>query len=155
MITSSISYRKSKAYDILGNKCSRCGFDDIGALQIDHVNSNGKQERVKNNRNQVTLYKNVIDANGKGYQLLCANCNWLKRVSNKENNCVELMDTSGTNKIPPMTPAEKSAKRVDIMNSIAAEVTRNQDMTWRKLETQIMKGHYQIVKVLGYSMGRK
>jgi hypothetical protein len=81
--------RKALAYDILGNKCARCGFDDIRALQIDHINGNGKAERKLYKGGQTVLYRMVIESNGENYQLLCANCNWIKRVSEDEWSCVD------------------------------------------------------------------
>lgn len=76
---------RNKVLDLLGSKCSRCSFDDKRALQIDHVNGGGKKELQGLGR--TTYYKRVIahiEAKGKEYQLLCANCNWIKRAENKE-----------------------------------------------------------------------
>lgn len=68
----------------LGGKCNRCGFDDWRALQIDHREGGGHRERVKLANSTHRLYKKVLaDTSGK-YQLLCANCNWIKRYENKE-----------------------------------------------------------------------
>jgi hypothetical protein len=62
----------------LGGKCVRCGFDDPRALQVDHVNGGGSAERKKYKNAKTVIYRRVL--NGKpGYQLLCANCNWIKR----------------------------------------------------------------------------
>jgi len=36
---------RDEAIRILGGKCSRCGFDDFRALQIDHINGDGAEER--------------------------------------------------------------------------------------------------------------
>jgi len=49
---------RQKVVDSLGGVCVRCGFSDIRALQIDHIKNK--------------------------YQLLCANCNWIKRYEDKE-----------------------------------------------------------------------
>lgn len=70
--------------EALGRKCVRCGFSDERALQIDHINGGGNKDKksFKNN-----YYKAVIKsflAGENKYQLLCANCNWIKRVENKE-----------------------------------------------------------------------
>lgn len=70
----------------LGNKCSKCEFADPRALQIDHVNGGGSVER-KSKGFKGTFNKHVLRSflNGEGrYQLLCANCNWIKRFENKE-----------------------------------------------------------------------
>lgn len=68
----------------LGSKCLHCGFSDSRALQIDHVNGGGKQEMKTINR--LAFYKRVFeDVYGK-YQLLCANCNWIKRSGSPKEN---------------------------------------------------------------------
>ena len=61
---------------LLGEKCSRCGFDDIRALQIDHINAGGSQEFKK--LGQGGVYRKVLTS-PEDYQCLCANCNWIKR----------------------------------------------------------------------------
>ena len=66
----------------LGGVCNRCGFSDHRALQIDHVNSDGWKERSKG-RGILYLKKVLNDAEGR-YQLLCANCNWIKRAERSE-----------------------------------------------------------------------
>lgn len=80
--------RKALVYDLLGSKCAQCGFDDIRALQVDHVNGNGGEERKIYKGGQTVLYRMILDAWGEGYQLLCANCNWIKRVSSGESACI-------------------------------------------------------------------
>lgn len=76
-----------KAIEVLGGKCARCGFDDIRALQIDHVNGGGRKDHRE--RGQLTIYRGIIKAHAHGenitdFQVLCANCNWIKRWENKE-----------------------------------------------------------------------
>jgi len=79
-------YHQKKRLEILvmagGLKCKKSGFDDWRALQIDHVNGNGSQERniMRNAKN----YKDLISSNPLKYQVLCANCNWIKRYENNE-----------------------------------------------------------------------
>lgn len=89
-------YLKSKriqAIEILGNKCCKCGFDDIRALQIDHINGGGGKE-IKS-RGHYNMYKDIIETpllSYSKYQLLCANCNWIKRYKNNEvRNGVKLI----------------------------------------------------------------
>lgn len=67
---------------ILGNKCKKCGYSDIRALHIDHVNGDGKKERnIRKSLNRKIALK-LTDISR--YQLLCANCNWIKKVENNE-----------------------------------------------------------------------
>jgi hypothetical protein len=67
-----------------GGKCARCGFADERALQIDHVLGGGCQHR-KSFGGQVSfmlwLRRNKFPPE---FQILCANCNWIKRAENKE-----------------------------------------------------------------------
>ena len=73
---------------LLGGECVVCKFDDIRALQIDHINGGGSDER-KTMGFKGTFYSNVMNSvnnNENKYQLLCANCNWIKRFENKECN---------------------------------------------------------------------
>lgn len=79
-------YKRTRiaALDILGKECIKCGFSDPRALQIDHINGDGATDRKTITK---LFYKVVIESILKGenkYQLLCANCNWIKRVENKE-----------------------------------------------------------------------
>lgn len=67
-------------------QCARCGFDDIRALQIDHINGGGT-----NRRRQLGLFGGShfykwlqLNKYPEGYQVLCANCNWIKRTENNE-----------------------------------------------------------------------
>ncbi len=66
----------------LGNKCAKCGFSDIRALQIDHIKGDGAKER-KEAGGSVGIYYRIIKLSDKQmkskYQILCANCNWIKR----------------------------------------------------------------------------
>lgn len=65
-------------------KC-KCGYTDIRALTIDHINGGGRQERKRIGSNSV-FYNYLIKNNfPEGYQILCANCNTIKRIENNEN----------------------------------------------------------------------
>lgn len=66
----------------MGGKCVRCGFDDDRALQIDHVKGGGTAEHQLMGTT-AAFYSKVL-ANPDDYQLLCANCNWIKKVENNE-----------------------------------------------------------------------
>lgn len=69
-------------YSCGGNRCSQCGFCDIRALDIDHINNNGNVERKeKKLLGGSTTYLYLIrNKFPEGYQVLCKNCNWIKHV---------------------------------------------------------------------------
>lgn len=73
---------RRRVIEKLGGKCVRCGFSDSRALQIDHVNGGGTQENRREGNVRV-MRMALADTEGK-YQLLCANCNWIKRWENRE-----------------------------------------------------------------------
>ena len=72
------SRKRKEVLDYLGGKCMECGFSDYRALQIDHVNNNGYLER-KNDKRMVRPFVHLIRDRIKQYQILCANCNQIKR----------------------------------------------------------------------------
>lgn len=76
-------YRQA-VLDTLGCFCNRCGFADVRALQIDHVKGGGHKER--SSASGYTYYKRILaNSDLKAlYQVLCANCNWIKRHENDE-----------------------------------------------------------------------
>ena len=79
---------KTLLYDFWGNKCVGCGFSDSRALQIDHVEGKGSKHMKYLKLNRFSYYKKIYEEviNGsKDYQPLCANCNWIKRWTNKEH----------------------------------------------------------------------
>lgn len=73
--------RRAKLLGFLGNKCVKCGFSDWRALQIDHVNGGGCKEVKK--LGLLNMYKRIYEY-PQEYQLLCANCNWIKRYEKGE-----------------------------------------------------------------------
>jgi len=74
---------RAAAIALHGSKCCKCGFSDIRALQFDHVNAGG-HTHIKNESTRPSYYKQIICAEVGRFQLLCANCNWIKRHENKE-----------------------------------------------------------------------
>ena len=62
-----------------GIKCVKCGFSDWRALQVDHINGGGSKNRLDSLKLKVDIKKSP-----QKYQILCANCNWIKRYENKE-----------------------------------------------------------------------
>lgn len=80
---------RSKVRHLLGDKCKHCGITDTRVLQIDHINGGGYREmRDKgwSSGNVLPYLKHILSVGGQGYQLLCANCNWIKRYEQKEAN---------------------------------------------------------------------
>lgn len=76
---------KEKLFNILGHKCIECGNTDKRVLQFDHINGNGHKWRMSltsgfTKLNVLLKLPNLKDE----IQVLCANCNWVKRYENKE-----------------------------------------------------------------------
>jgi hypothetical protein len=87
---------RERIVTLLGGRCnsSECrwvgidgiqGCDDLRCLQIDHIFGNGREEALLKG-NSYQQYKQILDDPDKRskYQLLCANCNWIKRRVNNE-----------------------------------------------------------------------
>lgn len=72
---------RAQAVELLGNRCVQCGFSDARALQIDHIEGGGSAERRKIGTSGIV--RRVINGEP-GYQLLCANCNFIKRCEKEE-----------------------------------------------------------------------
>lgn len=75
-------YRRKKQamehYCPNGIKCASCGFDDIRVLSIDHVDGNGTRHRQE--LRGVSIYKWLVANNfPPGFQVLCMNCQFIKR----------------------------------------------------------------------------
>lgn len=75
---------KSDALSQYGTSCSVCGFDDIRALQIDHIADNGNVERMSlggQNFSGWRFYEYLKKMDWpEGYQTLCANHNMIKHL---------------------------------------------------------------------------
>lgn len=66
---------RDQVFDILGTrKCIKCGFSDIRALQFDHINGDGGKLGYR-----LTFYRDNPEFTKKTLQVLCANCNFIKR----------------------------------------------------------------------------
>jgi len=81
--------RKTEVLTHYGNGkcvCVMCGYDNIGALSIDHINGNGCEHRREIGKGGgINFYKWLKDNNlPEGFQTLCMNCQFLKRIANKE-----------------------------------------------------------------------
>jgi len=65
--------------------CVRCSESDIRCLSIDHINGGGYQHRQKLGGSGVNMAR-ILRREGfpKGYQTLCMNCQFKKRIENHE-----------------------------------------------------------------------
>lgn len=74
--------RRQEVLALLGGKCRHCGYMDDRALQVDHVHGRGRYDRS----GTLSYYNRVKrEWNTGKYQLLCANCNWIKCLTNRED----------------------------------------------------------------------
>ena len=73
---------KEAIFQKLGKVCRRCGITDPRVLCIDHVNGGGNRE-VKS-MSVYPYYKKVLNDKDDLYQILCQNCNWIKRHERRE-----------------------------------------------------------------------
>jgi len=66
-------------------KCCQCGYNDIRALDIDHVLGDGASERKKWPSTKQFFYwlrRQGFPDKGK-YRILCKNCNWIAWIERK------------------------------------------------------------------------
>jgi hypothetical protein len=77
---------KAECFKLLGDQCSRCTFTDPRALQVDHVNR-AQVPRTSPYRAGHKLYAAIVAGRvpRSDVQLLCANCNWIKRFESGEH----------------------------------------------------------------------
>lgn len=87
----SVLYRKRnfnrfKIIEFLGNRCCVCGFSNQLALQIDHINGGGTQEYKKfgGHIKMIKYYLDHLNEAKQKLQVLCSNCNLIKKYNNKE-----------------------------------------------------------------------
>lgn len=78
---------KAEIFFRLGGKCAHCKLDDPRILQIDHIKGDGytaRKEHPDNSWRNRRLLDLMLEELIENYQLLCPNCNWIKRYENKE-----------------------------------------------------------------------
>lgn len=78
---------RRRLIEALGGRCVQCGFSDWRALQVDHVNGDGRKDPHRYGSRYA--YSKIVLANRDRYQLLCANCNWIKRYECGEHGRTE------------------------------------------------------------------
>jgi hypothetical protein len=66
-------------------QCSRCGFTDIRALTLDHINGGGSHDRKYQKYKGSRFYLFLIQEKfPDGFQVLCMNCQFIKRHEKRE-----------------------------------------------------------------------
>ena len=76
--------KREQLIQILGGfNCVRCGFTDSRALQIDHIHGNRKEMPLTKTGVMDYYIENQYEAK-LDLQILCANCNWIKRAEEGE-----------------------------------------------------------------------
>lgn len=93
-------YRLNARFDLIalmGGRCVKCGFSDHRALQIDHKNASDTKW-INSKPTGYIFYRKLLreEYDISQFQLLCANCSWIKRW--------ELNETSGIRKNNVKTP---------------------------------------------------
>jgi len=73
-----------KAFKVLRDppECFHCFTDDFRILTFDHINNDGAEERkqLKGNRVARQINKMTKEEARSRYQILCHNCNYLRRL---------------------------------------------------------------------------
>lgn len=65
--------------------CVGCGFSDIRALTIDHINGGGRQHKQALGKYGINFYRWLIQQGfPEGYQTFCMNCQFIKVCTNNE-----------------------------------------------------------------------
>jgi len=80
-----LSHYSHKNYPV----CKKCGETDMRVLSIDHINGDGAKHRREifgeNKKSGRHFYKWLQENDyPDGFQVLCMNCQWIKRYENKE-----------------------------------------------------------------------
>lgn len=82
---------RQEIFELLGGaRCVHCGYDkDWRCLQIDHIHGGGKKDsRTSGGTTNLWSFRRWLSAHQEDakhvYQVLCANCNWIKRFENGE-----------------------------------------------------------------------
>ena len=79
-------YRRKKRLQLIndfGACCAHCGYDNIIALDFDHIFNDGYLVRGKTGSGSDRLIE--IEKSPSRFQLLCKNCNWIKEYERRQN----------------------------------------------------------------------
>lgn len=74
---------RDKLIKFMGGQCGCCGANDPRVLELDHIAGGGTKER--RTLHHTSLWRKILKTqNRHDTQLLCANCNRIKRYENNE-----------------------------------------------------------------------
>lgn len=77
---------KIKLLSLYGDHCNYCGEKDPLVLCVDHINNNGKLDRMQFGTS-TAFYRHLLKIKPrKDIQILCLNCNESKRIQNNHHN---------------------------------------------------------------------
>jgi len=67
--------------------CIKCGYTNVSALSIDHIEGGGNKQRKSTLRASSSFYR-WLKSEGypSGYQTLCMNCQFVKRFEREEHH---------------------------------------------------------------------
>jgi len=76
-------------------ECGHCGYKDIRALDIDHIDDKGAEHRIKlfgkRTLAGTTFYRWLrTNKYPSGFQILCRNCNWIKKLNADNTNTLQI-----------------------------------------------------------------
>jgi hypothetical protein len=78
-------------------QCRVCGFGNVDALVLDHINDDG-YKRGRGYRGGMNFYLELIRDNfPPGIQVLCCNCNWIKEVARRREKRLSAKEIAYTN----------------------------------------------------------
>jgi predicted nucleic-acid-binding Zn-ribbon protein len=138
---------RTKVLDRLGPSCKHCGFSDVRALQIDHIHGGGiKDIRSSSNIQRYTRILKMPEPNT-FYQILCANCNWIKRHENNETGSQTVNPThlafedqtagEGQNGKGRRGKSTKISRRVQLLRKgLYGELTVEETVEFEKLNSK-------------------
>ena len=99
-------------------RCQICGFSDMRALTIDHLAGGGCQHRRELRGGGPGFYRWLKQRNfPDGYQVLCMNCQFIKRIENQEifrkpEPLLRPQDSNGQNQKADSECHQKAARNV-------------------------------------------
>ena len=82
--------KRRELLNLLGDKCAKCGFSNLVALEIDHIDGGGTADKKRiapksqSSHNMYMYYLKRPELAKQTLQLLCRNCNRIKQYENHE-----------------------------------------------------------------------